>query len=159
VTLLTNLSSKTNTKRILGPQGVGEILRSLHGRADNHVRAVGIGGIKLTNVGDILRGSASAIEGNKIGLEGVAIVSAIMAASDPEQASRDFLAAIKKARLDVCRASGQLAKTYPPDEQYASIAPEVLKAVKEARPISHNMTNLVCALSYSLTPRGNRLLG
>jgi thiamine-phosphate diphosphorylase/hydroxyethylthiazole kinase len=131
---------------------VGEILRYVHGRTDYNVRAVGIGGIKLTNVRDILRGSASEKEGDKIGLEGVAIVSAIMAAFDPEQAAREFLAAIKQARIDAFRAAGQLAGTYPQDEQYASMAPEVLKAVKEAKPISHNMTNLVCALSYLLTP-------
>lgn len=115
------------------------------------MRAVGIGGVKLSNVGAILRGSASEIEGSKIGLDGIAIVSAIMAASDPEHAAGDFLSAIKQARVDIFRASGQLAGTYVPDEEFVGIAPEVLKAVKQAKPISHNMTNLVFAPSDPLT--------
>ncbi len=71
--------TKTDTAPALGVQGADRISRVAH---DCRVRAVGIGGVGPTNVADL---AATA-------LDGVCVVSAIMAAPDPRAAAADLLA-------------------------------------------------------------------
>lgn len=52
------------------------------------VPVIAIGGIKAGNAGDLIRGGAA----------GVAVVSAIVAAADPEQAARELRANVDRAR-------------------------------------------------------------
>lgn len=56
-------------------------------------------------------------------LDGIAVVSALVAAEDPAAAARDLLAKVVTGRV-----------------------PDVLRAVAEGSPLSHNMTNLVRSL-------------
>ena len=85
-------------------------------------------------------------------LDGVAIVSAIMAAPDPESESRKLLGLIRSPppfRLQV-RQSQQ-----KPTEvgDIIEVVPKIVKAVHDNTPLSHNMTNLVSIL-YMLSDRG-----
>lgn len=75
----------TTTKpdfHLVGP----ELVRTVRG----HVQAplVGIGGITLANVADVIRAGA----------DGVAVISAVCGAPDPAEATRRFVAAIRGAR-------------------------------------------------------------
>lgn len=81
------------------------------------VPTVCIGGINLDNTAKVLAQSSAAPEKS---LDGVAVVSAIIAAEDPAEASRQFAGHIAVATI-----------------------PLVVGAVARATPLSHNMTNLV----------------
>jgi thiamine-phosphate diphosphorylase len=75
----------TGTKpdfELVGP----DLVRKL--RAEIRVPLVGIGGINPDNVGEVIRAGA----------DGVAVISAVCAAPDPEHATRRFLDAIAAAR-------------------------------------------------------------
>lgn len=89
-------ATKTDTAPALGPEGADRIARAAHahrtpgrGGAGAGVRAVGIGGIGPSTVGRL---AATA-------LDGVCVVSAIMAAPDPRAAAAGLL-----ARWDAARA-------------------------------------------------------
>jgi hypothetical protein len=141
------LPSKKNTKRILGTLGVCQILEDL-AAAGHRISTVGIGGIKLNNVHEVLIESSSL----KTNLDGVAVVSGIMAAQDPEKAARELLDTIRYTHSPTRspkngsteKEANSLAAIYPKDTHFKDLTPAVLKAVKKAKPISHNMTNLVC---------------
>ncbi|KAL6869357.1 thiamine biosynthetic bifunctional enzyme [Amphichorda felina] len=108
--------TKKDTKSILGPAGVSTILSSLaaHGHAD--LPTVCIGGVNASNTPLVLAQSAAPAKT----LDGVAVVSAIVAAPDPAAAARDLLAKVVAAKV-----------------------PDVVRAVANKGPLSHNMTNLV----------------
>ena len=72
-------ATKTDTAPALGVQGADRIARVA---ADVGVRSVGIGGVSPTNVADLATTA----------LDGVCVVSAIMAAPDPRAAAADLLA-------------------------------------------------------------------
>lgn len=102
------------------------------------VKSVCIGGLNATNVSRVMW--QSAVKGKS--LDGVAIVSAIMAAKDPELASKELLRLVKTppafAKFTVKpehhnRTAGDLL----------ALIPDVIKAVDSKKPLSHNMTNLV----------------
>ena len=67
---------------LVGP----DLVRKL--RAEMRVPLIGIGGITPDNVGDVIRAGAA----------GVAVISAVCAADDPERATRRFVEAIRAAR-------------------------------------------------------------
>lgn len=97
-----------------------------------------IGGINASNIPQVLfRGSPP---GNP--LDGVAVVSAIMAAADPEAASRRLLGLVQEAseRNRQPRTGISAART---KEELLGLVPAAIKAVHEQKPLSHNMTNLV----------------
>jgi thiamine-phosphate diphosphorylase / hydroxyethylthiazole kinase len=120
------LHRKKDTKNIIGTGGVREILSTLAGRGFK-VPTVGIGGINISNVLHTLQ---LAVISESRGLDGAAVVSAIMAAPDPTGASTELLAAINK----VVKNKGRGAPY---------VVTDVVKAVHDLKPISHNMTNLV----------------
>lgn len=77
--------TKTDTAPALGPAGADRIARAAHAHGpagSGGVRAVGIGGVNASNVAEL---AATA-------LDGVCVVSAIMAATDPRAAAADLLA-------------------------------------------------------------------
>jgi thiamine-phosphate diphosphorylase len=67
---------------LVGP----DLVRKL--RAEIRVPLIGIGGLTPDNVGDVIRAGAA----------GVAVISAVCAADDPERATRRFVEAIRAAR-------------------------------------------------------------
>jgi len=76
-------ATKADTAPALGLEGLRQI------RAAVNVPLVAIGGLNRHNVGHVIHSGA----------DGVAVVSAIVAAQDPEEASRDLLDVIQRARL------------------------------------------------------------
>lgn len=114
--MLTLFSRKKDTKSIIGPGGVRGILAGLAAAGHGSVPTVCIGGINAENAGPVLAASRAPTKA----LEGVAVVSAIVAAQDPAAAARDLVGRVLKAML-----------------------PQVVRAVADTTPLSHNMTNLV----------------
>lgn len=110
------VSSKKDTTSILGPTGIRKILSALAAAGHVSVPTVCIGGVNASNIQSTMLQSRSLDKS----LDGVAIVSAIMAASDPAAAAGDLLAKVLVAKI-----------------------PDVIVAVAKTTPLSHNMTNLV----------------
>jgi thiamine-phosphate pyrophosphorylase len=76
--------TKTDTAAPLGLKGLAAVRRAV--------------GVPLVAIGGIGRDNAAAVIGS--GADGVAVVSAIVAAPDPEQAAREIRRAIHRARGD-----------------------------------------------------------
>jgi thiamine-phosphate pyrophosphorylase len=74
--------TKTDTAAPLGLKGLGEIRKAVK------LPLVGIGGLTRENSGDVIRNGA----------DGVAVVSAIVAADDPEAAAKALRQVIEEAR-------------------------------------------------------------
>lgn len=130
--------TKTNTKNVIGPEGLRHTLAVLAERGHGGVPAVCIGGINASNIPQVLfRGSPP-----EKPLDGVAVVSAIMAAEDPEAASRTLLGLVRDAaeRNRQPRTGTAVAAS---KEELLKLVPGAIKAVHEQKPLSHNMTNLV----------------
>lgn len=99
-----------------------------------------IGGINASNIPQVLfRGSP--LENP---LDGVAVVSAIMAAEDPEAESRRLLGLVKDAsERNRQLRTGPAAAAAADKEELLKLVPGAIKAVHVQKPLSHNMTNLV----------------
>lgn len=123
-------NTKTNTKKILGSFGVKEIMQALE-KSFPRLQTVGIGGINENTVIDVMTMGATP----RKRLDGVAVVSAIMAAEDPKAAAQRLLkhvvSKVDEAKAETVR--GMVAS-----------APDIIAAVFEKKPLSHNMTNTVC---------------
>ncbi|KAG5925199.1 hypothetical protein E4U42_004451 [Claviceps africana] len=109
-------ATKKDTKSIIGPPGVRDILATLHEAGYSSTPTVCIGGVNASNTAAVLSQSASPHKS----LDGIAVVSAVVAAVDPVAASRDLLSRVVCAKI-----------------------PRVVAAVGRKTPLSHNMTNLV----------------
>ncbi|KAB5570080.1 Hydroxyethylthiazole kinase family-domain-containing protein [Coniochaeta sp. 2T2.1] len=125
-------ATKTNTKNILGPDGVRQILSGLVEQGLS-IPTVAIGGLNTTNAEDILVQS----RGSRFGLNGIAVVSVIMGSEDPENAARD-LSAIVKPVLGLKEEYVIGLK----DDLVSDFAYHI-KVLHDVNPLSHNMTNLV----------------
>ncbi|KAI3394867.1 hypothetical protein diail_2154 [Diaporthe ilicicola] len=138
-TQVTFPSIKTNTKNVIGPEGLRHALAVLAEKGHGRVPAVCIGGINASNIPQVLfRGSPP-----ENPLDGVAVVSAIVAAADPEAASRELLGLVRDA---TSRNRGQPRtglSSAASKEELLKLVPEVIRAVHKSKPLSHNMTNLV----------------
>ncbi|QYS98957.1 4-methyl-5-beta-hydroxyethylthiazole kinase [Trichoderma simmonsii] len=110
-------STKKDTKSIIGPAGIRSILLGLSSAGHSSIPTVCIGGINGSNATSVLAESSAAPAKS---LDGIAVVSAIVAAADPAAAARDLLGKVVAGRV-----------------------PDVIKAVAASTPLSHNMTNLV----------------
>ncbi|KAK0765550.1 hypothetical protein N5P37_001485 [Trichoderma harzianum] len=110
-------STKKDTKSIIGPGGIRSILLGLSSAGHSSIPTVCIGGINGSNATSVLAESSAAPAKS---LDGIAVVSAIVAAADPAAAARDLLGKVVAGRV-----------------------PDVIKAVAASTPLSHNMTNLV----------------
>jgi len=122
----------------MGIGGLRHILMSLANSKNTYasrIPTVCIGGINNLNVQLVRFQSASALEKTRR-LDGVAVVSVIMAAERPTEAAKELK---------------RLIREYPPfawkPVENANFEHEklrqVVQAVQEKRPLSHNMTNLV----------------
>ena len=78
-------TTKIDTAAALGPAGADRLARAAAGGG---VRAVGIGGVTLANVAELA----------STALDGVCVISAIMAAPDPRAAAADLLAGWGRGR-------------------------------------------------------------
>ncbi|KAK5664180.1 hypothetical protein OQA88_396 [Cercophora sp. LCS_1] len=129
-------STKKDTKNILGPKGVSAILDAM-ATAGHAIPTVCIGGINQSNTQQVLQQSASPSKS----LDGVAVVSAIVGASQPQQAAKSLRDLVNSV---VAPAHG--IRNGHDLDILASIntwGPEVIQTIRAQKPISHNMTNLV----------------
>ncbi|KAH6624904.1 Hydroxyethylthiazole kinase family-domain-containing protein [Chaetomium sp. MPI-SDFR-AT-0129] len=128
--------TKTNTKEIIGAAGVREILTRIS-EAGHSTQTVCIGGVNESNVQRIFYQCHSP----KKALDGVAIVSAIMAAPDPEAVSKRLHGLITSKPAFAADLGGDQAVADV--RSVVHLVPLVIKHVHETTPLSHNMTNLV----------------
>ena len=136
---LTDLLRKENTKAIIGTAGTRAILEHLasipiKGRFDK-LATVAIGGLNASNVQRVLFQSQS----QSRGLDGVAVVSAIIASQSPKSAAIDLRNLV--ARKSSFGASSP-RKNMDMKELTARV-PEIVRQLGKASPLCHNMTNLV----------------
>ncbi|KAK3375473.1 Hydroxyethylthiazole kinase family-domain-containing protein [Podospora didyma] len=130
--------TKTNTKDIIGTAGVRQILEAIAEAGHANVRTVCIGGINESNLQRILFQSAAAAKR----LDGIAVVSAIVASPTPDAAAQKLL---NLARLPppFCPASGENAPKAVTADEILALVPDIVKKIHTGSPLSHNMTNLV----------------
>lgn len=102
------------------------------------MRTVCIGGINASNVQRVLYQSSC----KQKRLDGVAIVSAIVAAEDPENAARLLADLISRPPPFATQVILQEANDHAVGTILQKV-PSIIKAVREKTPLSHNMTNLV----------------
>lgn len=130
-------SRKTNTKSIIGTAGTQAILEAIS-ESGRTVGTVSIGGINASNVQRVLYQSRAP---NKA-LDGVAIVSAIMAADDPKAAAAEFVKLVSSPPPFV-----RSDATTPARDTSALLeqVPQVVQEVVKGHPLVHNMINYVVA--------------
>ncbi|KAM7215714.1 Hydroxyethylthiazole kinase family domain containing protein [Rhypophila decipiens] len=123
--------TKSNTKGIIGPDGLRDILAALQPYYPV-VRTVCIGGINEENLEEVSNKSTNPFDT----LDGIAVVSAIMAASDPQDAARRLLR-LSPPRWQITRSDIETVQLV------VAAAPLIVDRVHSKTPLSHNMTNLV----------------
>jgi len=126
--------TKENSKSIIGTSGVQSILTSL---AESYpdVKTVCIGGINASNVQRVLYQSASRTKK----LDGVAVVSALVAAKDPREAAKELRTLVASPPPFACSVS---QPNLSQDDIIAEV-PGIIKRLAQKKPLCHNMTNLV----------------
>ncbi|EFQ99187.1 hydroxyethylthiazole kinase [Nannizzia gypsea CBS 118893] len=129
--------TKTNTKSIIGTAGVKRIL-SCVASLNPKVGTVAIGGINLSNVQRVIYQS----QDTKKGLEGVAIVSAIMAAENPRAAAAQFL---KKVSQNPAFATFPVPPRENEEHLLLDRVDGLVRKVATVHPLCHNMINYVVA--------------
>lgn len=127
--------TKENTKSIIGTAGVQHILSSLASHGFGDVKTVCIGGINAGNTQRVLYQTASP----RKKLDGVAVVSAIMASGKPTEAAEKLLSLIKQPPPFATSTSK------PPlsRQDIVTKVPSIIKRMASRKPLCHNMTNLV----------------
>ncbi len=126
--------TKEDTKSIIGTAGVKDILHRLSTMALT-IPTVAIGGINASNVQRIIFQSESPTKG----LDGVAVVSAIMAAQDPKAAA----SRLKSLISNVPDSMSPKADMNQNVETLLGQVPRIVKELGVKSPLCHNMTNLV----------------
>lgn len=126
--------TKENTSSIIGTAGVKNILHSLS-TAGMTIPTVAIGGLNASNVQRVMFQSKSPSKG----LDGVAVVSAIVAAHDPKTAASELRSLIDKVPISMSPKAGE-------NRSVETLLSQIARIVKELgvrSPLCHNMTNLV----------------
>ncbi|PVH82482.1 Hydroxyethylthiazole kinase [Cadophora sp. DSE1049] len=129
--------TKTNTKDIIGTAGTKSILSAIS-EVGKHVRTVSIGGINASTLQRVLYQSSAPTKH----LDGVAVVSAIIAAKDPKKAAIELLELVKTPPPFAAASLANTTKSTSASDLIKQV-PSVIKDVGEKTPLSHNMTNLV----------------
>jgi len=136
--------TKANSKSIIGTSGVRHILGQLHEKGFSAVSTVCIGGVNSSNLQRVLLQASHLSKP----LNGVAVVSAIMAAEDPEATSANLLNLVRSPApfhsRNIAALSSRTSTELPsaPADLLKLIVP-LFAALAEAKPLCHNMTNLV----------------
>ncbi|KOS17645.1 putative thiamine biosynthetic bifunctional enzyme [Escovopsis weberi] len=109
--------TKKDTRNIIGTAGVKDILSALAEAGHGDIPTVCIGGVGSANAKSVL---VECSVSPRKSLDGIAAVSAIVGSPDPAEAARDLFAKVVAGRI-----------------------PDVIRAVHQTTPLSHNMTNTV----------------
>jgi thiamine-phosphate diphosphorylase / hydroxyethylthiazole kinase len=105
------------------------------------VKTVCIGGINESNARAVIEESGLASAGRKI--DGVAVVSAIMAAPDP-MAKASTLSRLVKAAAPYRKVHGKEQESEVGEaREMVELAAGIIRTVADTNPLTHNMTNLV----------------
>jgi thiamine-phosphate diphosphorylase/hydroxyethylthiazole kinase len=142
-------NTKKNTKDIIGVNGIRKILRYLdESEEGKKVKTVCIGGVNANNVQRIQHQLLAPMPSSPKPktIDGVAVVSAIVGASDPRAASENLVKLLRSPPPFKARSSEPHFWLEKDKEEIASLvmsATLLTKKVKEIAPLSHNMTNLV----------------
>ena len=126
--------TKVNTKAIIGTAGTKTILTSLSAM-DEKVATVAIGGINSSNLQRVMFQSKATF---KV-LDGVAVVSAIIAADDPREAAFELRKLVTKPPA-FCDTKTYKLKSVA---DLLDAVPRIVKELDLVTPLCHNMTNLV----------------
>ncbi|MDI1488963.1 MAG: thiamine biosynthetic bifunctional enzyme [Ramalina farinacea] len=123
--------TKTDTKSIIGTDGVNQILDQLSFiRYD--IPTVAIGGLNAKNLLAVMLECSSSTKR----LSGAAVVSAVMAATHPLEAAKELSTVLRSAE-----------SAFPPESsktrELLSMVPTIIQRVGHHSPLCHNMTNLV----------------
>jgi thiamine-phosphate diphosphorylase/hydroxyethylthiazole kinase len=123
-------STKKLAKRPQGASGVRDVLRVLHREGGDDIKTVAIGGINERNTTAVLY--TSAVEGKS--LDGVAVVSAIIASPDAGAATKRLVELVKNG-----------AKALPSEisSQYPRAVSDIVSNVTKIEPLTHQITNSV----------------
>nr|POF17104.1 putative thiamine biosynthetic bifunctional enzyme [Quercus suber] len=127
--------TKENTKSIIGTAGVQRILAALTESDLGHVKTVCIGGINGRNAQRVLYQTAAPQKK----LDGIAIVSAIMAAEEPKSAA----SSLRELIASPAPFAASPSKRNLTQEAMLAKVSSTIKHMAEKKPLCHNMTNLV----------------
>ena len=130
--------TKEDSKAILGTAGVKKILHGLD-RQDARFKKVVIGGINASNVRRVYSDTAD----RNLGIDGVAVVSTIMGADDPEKAAAELVHITKRIQQDFGDHDALSSTMAKVQEELLQRVSSIVQDVVERTPLSHNMTNLV----------------
>ncbi|CAG7940762.1 unnamed protein product [Penicillium olsonii] len=125
--------TKTNTKSVIGTAGTQIILDAIK---DSPVGTVSIGGINHSNVQRVMYQSKSPHKA----LDGVAIVSAIVAAEDPKASAQKFAELINNTPRFALASNPPRANE---TEALLKDVPQIIRKMVEVHPLVHNMINFV----------------
>lgn len=115
-----------------------KILEMIQTTTQPDMPTVAIGGIKIDNAKQVMHDS-QAKDGNRKRLDGIAVVSAIIAAEDPAVAAQALRTEIKYDENQGNYGGAQSKDMETIMEQVI----EAARRVPEVKPLCHNMTNLV----------------
>lgn len=146
---LYSTQTKKNTKEIIGVNGIRKILSSLEqaGEKSKDIKTVCIGGVNASNIQRIIHQlyAPRTSTAKPKTIDGAAVVSAIVGAEDPKEASSHLQQLIKSSPLFVKSSDPAfwLEKNEDEVKSVISTADKATAAVHAKSPLSHNMTNLV----------------
>lgn len=123
-------STKKNIKTPLGVEGLQRILKFIE---KSPIPTVAIGGIGAKNAAELIEGSNT----GKLHVDGLAIVSAIMAAEDPKVACEELLSIIRKSFVNIGVKENNTV------EDAIQFAMNASKNIKAKTPLVHHITNFV----------------
>ncbi|KIV92097.1 hydroxyethylthiazole kinase [Exophiala mesophila] len=131
--------TKTDTKSIIGTRGLQEILGSTSTGTEKSIPCVAIGSINSRNVQRVLHQSAHGT--NR--LNGVAVVSAIMASSDPRESAKQLVDLIKSTPQKFYASVSPTSSTRTNISEIVAEIPDIIKTHVTSSTLTHNMTNTV----------------
>ncbi|KAL4260942.1 Thiamine biosynthetic bifunctional enzyme Thi4 [Pleurotus pulmonarius] len=128
--------TKSLTSPLVGVRGVGVLLDALEGTG---IKAVAIGGIKSTNLLRTLYGAVS-----QIGhiLDGVAVVSDIVASQNPQNAAANLSAIIHKFKAQKHIVPAMISTPLTSEGVLKQVL-DIFAAIKKTSPLIHQITNTV----------------
>lgn len=143
-------NTKKNTKEIIGINGIRKILKYLDNgtSAEKVVKTVCIGGVNASNLQRIFQQlhAPSSPSTKAKGIDGVAVVSAIIGAPEPQDSSSHLYKLIKSQPAFRSRSTEPHFWLQNDSEEISHLLNTATTAtgnVRKIAPLSHNMTNLV----------------
>ncbi|KAG1742928.1 Hydroxyethylthiazole kinase family-domain-containing protein [Suillus lakei] len=128
-------TTKKLTSPVIGVRGVGPLLQALDG---TNIKAVAIGGINSTNVLRTLHGSVST-SGHR--LDGIAVVSDIVASSEPRSAAQRLRASLD-AWVHHFDVQSRVPQVYSVETIKNGVV-ELMQVIRDKSPLIHQITNVV----------------